>query len=192
MSLHTAGTPPPAISAGSGQHGSPPPPPPPPPDDRVLSALVDEWVQEEFRGDDVRRGFIRDEFEGRLWSYSRTSRYWRGAQISIWALIAVFGLLITIFAGYKTGHGFTIVAGALIAMLTTFSNSVHPAQKADGYGNARLNLRDEGWTLLNGTGDYAPLKGTPDAMYTHFADTISQIVATMRQNTTLDGLAPSG
>jgi hypothetical protein len=153
---------------------------------------MDEWVTKAFPKDDEPRAFIKAEFEGRLWSYLRSSRSWRVAQISIWALIAGLGLLITIFAGYKTGHGFTIVAGALIAMLTTFSNSAHPAQKADGYGNARLNLRDEGWTLLNGTGDYAPLKGNPDAMYAHFAGTISQIVATKRQNTTVDGLAPAG
>ncbi len=153
---------------------------------------MDEWVTKAFPDDDEPRAFIRAEFAGRLSAYCNASRYWRVAQISIWVLIAVLGLLVTIFAGYKTGHGFTIVAGALIAMLTTFSNSVHPAQKADGYGNARLGLRDEGWTLLNGTGDYAPMKGDPAAMYAHFAQTISQIVATKRQNTTLDGLAPSG
>lgn len=152
---------------------------------------MDEWIWKEFPGDEVRRGFIRDEFEGRLSSYRNSSRAWRAAQVSIWLLITVFGLLITIFAGYNIGHGFTIIAGALIAMLTTFSNSVHPAQKADGYGNARLGLRDEGWTLLNGTGDYAPMKNDPQAMYAHFADTISKIVATKRQNTTLDGLAPA-
>lgn len=153
---------------------------------------MDEWLQNEFPGDWERRGFIKDEFEGRLGCYRRASRAWRAAQISIWVLVALLGLLITIFAGYNTGHGFTIVAGALIAMLTTFSNSARPAQKADGYGNAHLGLRDEGWTLLNGTGDYASLKGDPDEIYAHFAGTISQIVATKRQNTTMDGLAPSG
>lgn len=162
------------------------------PNDGALCRCMEVWVQTEFPGDEERHGFITDEFEGRLGTYRRASQAWRALQISIWVLATVLGLLITIFAGYNTGHGFTIVAGALIAMLTTFSNSAHPAQKADGYGNARLGLRDEGWTLLNGTGAYGPMKGDPHAMYAHFADTISQIVAAKRQNTTLDGLAPAG
>lgn len=160
-------------------------------DDRDLSALMIAWAEQQFPGDKVTPDFIRDEFEGRLRGYRWWARTWRVAQVAIWLLVAVLGLLITVFAGYKIGHGFTIVAGALIAMLTTFSNATHPAQKADGYLNGRLGLRDEGWSLLTRTGDYAGL-ADPKATFDHFADTVHKIVVTKRQNTDLDGLVPSG
>jgi hypothetical protein len=158
-------------------------------DDRELSQLITAWIRHEWSGDKVKSAYIENEFEGRLQSYRRWARGWRIAQISIWVVITLLGLLISVFAGFKVGHGFTIVAGALVATLTTLANATHPAQQADGYLNARLGLRDEGWTLLNQTDGYAQL-GDPEARFAHFTDAIHSIVATKRANTTLDALAP--
>jgi hypothetical protein len=48
-------------------------------------------VRDEFPGDEERRGFIKDEFEGRLGAYCRASRAWRAAQIFVWVLAALLG-----------------------------------------------------------------------------------------------------
>ena len=157
-------------------------------DDRELSKLITAWVKHTWDEDKVKPAFIENEFEGRLRSYRAWARGWRAAQISIWVLIALLGLLISVFAGFKVGHGFTIVAGALIATLTTLTNATHPAQQADGYLTARLGLRDEGWALLNHTGAYSNLEG--DAAFAHFADAIHGIVVTKRSMTTLASLTP--
>jgi hypothetical protein len=158
-------------------------------DDRELSKLITAWVEHTWVEDKVKPAFIENEFEGRLRSYRAWARGWRAAQISIWVLIALLGLLISVFAGFKVGHGFTIVAGALIATLTTLTNATHPAQQAAGYLTARLGLRDEGWALLNHTGAYANLEG--DIAFAHFADAIHGIVVAKRSTTTLDSLTPS-
>lgn len=110
-------------------------------------------------------------------SWRKQARWWRAAQISIWLLIALLGLVISVLAGFKSGHGFTIIAGALIATLTTLTDAMHPAKQADGYLNARLTLRDEGWDLLNRTGEYAAL--TDEAKrYEHFVAAVRNIVQT--------------
>jgi hypothetical protein len=158
-------------------------------DDRELSKLITAWVEHTWDEDKVKPAFIENEFQGRLQSYRAWARGWRVAQISVWVLIALLGLLISVFAGFKVGHGFTIVAGALIATLTTLTNATHPAQQADGYLTARLGLRDEGWALLNHTGSYAKLQG--DAAFAHFADAIHSIVVKKRSMTTLDLLSAS-
>jgi hypothetical protein len=158
-------------------------------DDQELSQLITAWISQQWNGDTVKTAYIGGEFEGRLQSYRNWARGWRAAQISIWVAITLLGLLISVFAGFKIGHGFTIVAGALIATLTTLANTTHPAQQADGYLNARLGLRDEGWEFLNETDAYAQIDD-PEARFAHFTDAIHSIVVTKRANTTLDALAP--
>jgi hypothetical protein len=96
-------------------------------------------------------------------------------------------LLISVFAGFKTGHGFTIVAGALVATLTTLTNALHPSKIADGYEHARLTIRAECWSFLDRRGAYADL--TDDAAYAHFEDAIAEIVTTKRTMTSLDSAA---
>lgn len=157
-------------------------------EDRDLSDLVVSWVQTNWPQDQVKRTFVQTELEARLASYRRQARWWRAAQISIWLLIALLGLLISVFAGFKTGHGFTLVAGALVATLTTLVNASHPAKQADGYLNARLALRDEGWYLLNHTNTYAKL--TNDQAYAQFTTAVHKIIATKRAQTSLDALSP--
>ena len=157
-------------------------------DDRDLSELMTAWAKRAFPHDMVTPDYIRDEFASRLRSYRKSARAWRGAQVSIWALIAILGLLTTVFAGFSVGHGFTIVGGALIATLTTFSNAARPAQKADGYSTARSGLRDEGWAMMTGTDAYGNIPD-PAARFAHFVNAVHGIVETKRQNTNLDGLA---
>jgi hypothetical protein len=98
-------------------------------------------------------------------------------------MVAVLGLLISIFAGFKIGHGFTIVAGAVVALFTTLTNALHPAQEADGYQDARLALRDQGWSLLMGTDGYSDKSKDAAAHYEQFAEQIRTIVQTKRTTT---------
>lgn len=154
--------------------------------------LLTDWVEHSWAGDQVKRSFIDSEVEDRLRSYRTWARFWRMLQISAWLLIAILGLLITIFAGLKTGRVFTIVAGALVATLTTLTNAMHPSKQADAYLTARLALRDEGWDLVTCTGAYAPAEGPNDsARFDHFKTQVREIVRTKRASTNLDSLAPS-
>ncbi len=157
-------------------------------EDSHLSDLVSAWVQANWPQDQIKRTFVETELEARLASYRLQARCWRAAQISIWLLIALLGLLISVFAGFKTGHGFTLVAGALVATLTTLTNASHPAKQADGYLNARLALRDESWYLLNHTSTYQKL--TNDQAYVQFTAAVHKIIATKRAQTSLDALSP--
>jgi hypothetical protein len=154
-------------------------------DDAELSRLLTDWVGERFPDDHdgVRRTFIDVEFRQRLRSYRKSARSWRAAQILLWLVVAVFGLLVSILAGFKTGHGFTIVAGALVALLTTLTNALHPSQAADGYQDARLALRDQGWSLLLSTDGYANMKEDAVTAYDQFAGQIRRIVQAKRATT---------
>jgi hypothetical protein len=107
-------------------------------EDTELAVLLTDWVQQTWPRDQVKRSFIESEVEDRLRSYRAWARFWRILQISAWLLTAILGLLITIFAGLKTGQVFTIVAGALVATLTTLTNAMHPSKQADAYLTARL------------------------------------------------------
>ena len=49
------------------------------------------------------------------------------AQLGLWALVTLLGLLIAVVAGLKHGHGTaTIIAGAAVATFTTLTNTLHP------------------------------------------------------------------
>jgi hypothetical protein len=160
--------------------------------DTELAVLLTDWVQRTWPQDEVKHSFIESEVEDRLRSYRTWARFWRLLQISVWLLITILGLLITIFAGLKTGRGFTIVAGALVTTLTTLINAMHPSKQADAYLTARLALRDEGWDLVTCTGAYAPSAATDDAVrFDEFKTKVREIVRTKRAGTNLDSLTPS-
>lgn len=150
--------------------------------DAELSALVKDWVNRTWPCDQVKNTFIETELEGKLRTWRSQARWWRCAQISIWLVLAVLGLLISVFAGLKSGHGFTIIAGALVATLTTLTNAVHPSKQAEGYRTARYALRDEGWYLLNRSGKYKNLDDN-DARYEHFVAAVHKIVEAKRTET---------
>ena len=157
-------------------------------EDAELVSLVNAWVNKIWPEDAIKKTFIETEFDARLRSYRKQAVWWRTAQISSWLLLATLGLLISVFAGFQTGHGFTIIAGALVATLSTLTNAIHPSKQADGYLTARLALREEGWDLLNRTGDYAKL--TDDtSRYLHFDSAVDEIVKTKRTSTSLDSLS---
>jgi hypothetical protein len=161
-------------------------------DDAALAALLTEWVQRTWPDEDVKQSFIASEVDNRLRSYRGWANFWRSLQISTWLLIAILGLLITIFAGLKTGHVFTLIAGAVVATLTTLTNAMHPSKQADGYLTARLALRDEGWDLVTCTGAYASgEKGDNAARFDLFKTNVREIVRTKRASTSLDSLAAS-
>jgi hypothetical protein len=161
-------------------------------EDTTLAARLTAWVQETAHGESVKSDFMESVVESRLRAYRSWARFWRWLQISAWLLIAVLGLLITVFAGLKTGHAFTIVAGALVATLTTLTNAAHPSKLADDYEDARVALRNEGWDLVTQTGDYAPPQVTDDEVrFTKFKNKVTAIVAAKRANTKLDALGAS-
>jgi hypothetical protein len=157
--------------------------------DAKLARLLTDWVRESWPADEVKLEFMQLEVENRLRSYRAWTKFWRCVQISSWLLIAILGLLITVFAGLKTGHAFTIVAGALVATLTTLTNAAHPSRLADGYEYAREALRQEGWDLLTNSGDYAAAGN--DARFAHFKSRVTAIVAAKRSSTKLDSLGPT-
>lgn len=154
--------------------------------DNNLAALVAAWVRGAWPDDEVKRTFITQELESRLASYRRKARLWRTTQIAVWLLLALLGLVIAVLAGFKTGRAVTIVAGALVATLTTLTNAMRPGTHADGFDNGRLALRDESWLLLNRRGDYATLDD--EGRFDHFAEAISGIVQTKRSLTSLSGI----
>jgi hypothetical protein len=155
-------------------------------EDAALSKLAEAWAKKTWESDETPRTFIQAELEARLGAYRRNARWWRIVQISIWLLITFLGLLVSLLAGFKTGHGITLVAGALIATLTTLTNATHPGKKADGYLTARLALRDVGWDLLNPSAAYAALDD--EARYRRFVDDVRAIVKAKRMSTSLGDL----
>jgi hypothetical protein len=78
-----------------------------------------------------------------------------------------------------------IIAGAAVATFTTLTNTLHPGKKADGYNDARLRLREEGWNLLMKDGDYRRLTSEPER-FTHFVAAVRRIVKAKRANTNLE------
>jgi hypothetical protein len=75
-----------------------------------------------------------------------------------------------------------VVAGGLVATLTTFSQAAHPGRQADGYQDARLAIRDEAWDLLTNANDYECLK-TDEERFKHFAEKVRDIVRRKRTAT---------
>ncbi len=161
-------------------------------EDAELADELTSWVQRNCPQDEIRRHYMALQVATRLRTYRTWAKFWRYVQISSWLVVATLGLLITVFAGLKTGHAFTIVGGALVAMLTTLTNAAHPSKLADGYENAREALHAEAWDLLTGTGDYAkPDLADATARFNHFKDRVTAIVVSKRASTKLDALAPS-
>lgn len=161
-------------------------------EDAELASLLTKWVEQTYPADAIHRDYIKLQVETRLRTYRTWTKFWRYVQISTWLLLALLGLLISVFAGLKTGQAFTIIAGALVATLTTLTNATHPSRLADGYENAREALHSEAWDLLTGTGDYAASElAEPKARFLHFKDKVTAIVTAKRSSTKLDALAPS-
>jgi hypothetical protein len=156
-------------------------------EDIKLAALVEAWVDSS-RDDPVTRTFIETEWADRLTSYRTQARSWRIAQVSIWLVVTALGSLISVLAGFNSGQDFAIVAGALVALLTTLTNAIHPNKKADGYVTARRRLRDEGWQLVHHTGDYEDR--TDEERYMHFVGRVNAIVETKRASTGFDEVTP--
>jgi hypothetical protein len=123
---------------------------------------------------------MHDEVEHRMASYRSSTKWWRYLQYGLWSALVILGSFISIFAAFKTGHAFTIVAGSVVALITTFTNVLHPGQQADGYEAARLAIRDEGWALLTRTDPYSDGTTTSDQLFRDFRSNIRKIVATKR------------
>jgi hypothetical protein len=158
-------------------------------EDAALAELVVAWVNDTAKPEDreVELAFVDAEFDDRLTSYRASSRWWRVAQMAAWISTALLELLVAVLAGLKTGHGISIVAGALVATLTTFSQARHPGKRADGYLDARLELRDQAWDLLNHIGAYAQLN--KDNCHDQFVTHVREVVNRKRTATSWAGLA---
>jgi hypothetical protein len=114
----------------------------------------------ERHGEDVHKAFADVEFKERLRQYGNWANLWRVAQVGIWLTVASLGLLGSVLAAVESGHIIAVVAGSLVAILTTFAQAARPGLQADGYTNAKRAMRDEAWDFLSGTGDrYKGLKG---------------------------------
>jgi hypothetical protein len=158
--------------------------------DAEVVRLVTAWIQNtKLPKNDVYKAFANAEFKKRLRSYRFRGRVWRGAQILTWLAIALLGLLGSVLAAASTGDTgriFAIVAGALVGILSTFSQAAHPGRQADAHETARLAIRDEAWALLNGIEPYEktgkePL--TPEEAFKKFITQIRTIVKRKRAAT---------
>jgi hypothetical protein len=157
-----------------------------PEEDATVAKLLQERLERlpEPKDEDVHKAFGKVEFERRLRDYRRAASLWRAAQVGSWLAIASLGLLGSVLAAVESGHIIAVVAGSLVAILTTFAQAAHPGRQADGYQNARRAIRDEAWDLLNGTGDYE--KETDEAQaFKMFAGRIRKIVTDKRSVTQL-------
>jgi hypothetical protein len=151
-------------------------------EDRVVSERLRERIDElpaVRDSKEVRKAFVETEFTKRMRSYESRAKWWRVAQVGIWAAIALLGLLITILSSSQSGHVLAAVAGALVAILTTFVQAAHPGQQADAYNAARRAMRDEAWDLLNGTGDYVRMTNA-ELAYKEFVKKIRTYVLRKR------------
>jgi hypothetical protein len=160
--------------------------------DAELCGLVQDWIGRAWPEESqpaehkIKSTFVVSELQARLHSYRYWAIGWRIAQISLWLLVTLIGLCISVLGGFKSGRGLMIFFGALVATLTTLTNAMHPAREADGYNDARVRLREEGWALVNRTGQYAeaPNRETgPEELYRTFVERVHRIVETKRIST---------
>jgi hypothetical protein len=151
------------------------------PDDETVARRFNEWIAGAQLPEpkDVHVDYAKVEVVGRLQSYQRTGSSWRIAQVAIWLFTAFLGLLGAALAVTDAEHTVAVVAGGLVATLTTFTQAAHPGRQADGYENARLAIRDEAWDLLTNAGDYEGLT-TDEERFKHFAEEIRDIVRLKR------------
>jgi hypothetical protein len=161
--------------------------------DTEVGHFVLVWIEKaKLPEEDVYKAFAKEEFEKRLRSYRCRGRAWRCAQILIWLSIALLGLLGSILAATNSATVIAIVAGALVGILTTFTQAAHPGRQADGHETARLEMRDEAWALLSGTDRYEK-KGeeslTDDKAFKTFIKQIRTIVKHKRDATRISDLS---
>jgi hypothetical protein len=165
--------------------------------DAVVGRLVFVWIENaKLPQEDVYKAFVEEEFKKRLRSYRCRGRVWRGAQILIWLSIALLGLLGSVLATTDTASIFAILAGAGVAILTTFTQAAHPGRQADAHEDARLLMRDEAWALLSGIYPYEkagdkedrePL--TPEEAFMLFIKRVRTIVKSKRDATRISDLS---
>jgi hypothetical protein len=153
--------------------------------DRELVKRVTDWIEAAMSAErEVALAFVEGELDARLVSYWKSAQRWRTVQIVIWLVMALLGLLVSVLAGLKIGRTTLIVAGALVATLTTFNQAMRPGGRADGFHTARLQLRDAAWDLLNHMGQYH--KPNPPACYELFVKQVREIVQGKRSATGWD------
>lgn len=165
--------------------------------DAEVGRLVLIWIENaKLSEKDVYKAFARAEFEKRLRSYRWRGRVWRGAQILIWLTIALLGLLVSVLAATDTASVVAIVAGAVVAILTTFTQAMHPGRQADAHETARLAIRDEAWALLCETDRYEKVVGkkgqespTDEKAFKTFVKQIRAIVKSKRDATRISDLS---
>jgi hypothetical protein len=158
--------------------------------DVAVVRLVSKWIENaKLSDEDVHQTFVKAELKARLKSYRSWGRVWRGAQIGLWLAVALLGLVGSVLAMAHAASGVAIVAGALVGILTTFSQAAHPGRQADGYETARLAMRDEAWALLCETGRYEKAEGkeplTAEESFKAFVEQIREIVKRKRTATQL-------
>lgn len=162
-----------------------------------MCRLVSVWIENaKLAREDVYKAFVTEEFEKRLRTYRCRGRVWRGAQILIWLSIALLGLLGSVLAATDTANTIAIVAGALVGILTTFTQAAHPGRQADAHEVVRLAMRDEAWALLSGIDPYGkavdkenrkPL--TPEEAFTVFIEQVRALVKSKREATRISDLS---
>jgi len=69
---------------------------------RAIARRLSVWGQ---TLGDTEEAFIQAEVNQRLNSYRTSGQWWRVAQLGLWALVTLLGLLIAVVAGLKHGHG---------------------------------------------------------------------------------------
>jgi hypothetical protein len=129
-------------------------------------ALVDQLLSVVGQLNDVaRKSWLEAEYLGRLSVYDRRERTWLQRQTIVSVSLVGFGLLGSVSAAVGTGSGalktVAIIAGALVASLTTINQVWSPASRAEAYRAGCADMRDEGWDYVLGLGSYTDFKEKP-------------------------------
>lgn len=155
--------------------------------DITVGTLFTEWIDQANLPEEqskIHTSFAKMEIEDRLRSYKEVGSRWRTVQVAIWILIAALGLLVSALAVTESQHTIAVIAGGLVATLTAFTSAAHPGRQADSFVDARLQIRDQAWDLLNELGAYENLK-TDERRFEKFAMKTRSIVHRKRTATHL-------
>lgn len=102
--------------------------------------------------------WLRSEYLSQLAIYDGRERTWLRRQTMLSFSLVGFGLIGSVSAALGSGSGIgktlAIIAGALVASLTTINQVWSPAARSEAYRIGYSALRDEGWDYVLALGAY--------------------------------------
>jgi hypothetical protein len=103
---------------------------------------------------DIRAAYIKFRFAGRLKSLQRGNRTYGRLDTALNLASIAAGIGASLVAASESAPLWTIGLGVAIAACQTLSQWLKPSQRAAQRGRAALELRTEGWNILQGRDHY--------------------------------------